>query len=231
MRPRAKRALQWAAGTLAVMVLLGVGVVATLAAQISGGWDEVFDTTKPLPGDPEVVAARAEGGARVDAESERVIGDVVLPSLADGRVAQPALSGAEALASDRGIGLDSGCEVGSHNWKRDDPYDLYCVEIRRTVLAGTKAAFESDMLALHVALEADGWVPREPGAGLPSVLSGTRVAREGAPAPAAYRHEQAPFDMLVSFQYFDSYTGLPPPTLAEDEYAVMVGINHESFRA
>jgi hypothetical protein len=231
MQPRARRALRWAAGILAVIVLLGVAVVATLAAQFSGGWDEVFDTTKPLPGDPEVVAARAEGGARVDAERERVIGDVALPSLADGRVAQPALSGTEALASDRGIGLDSGCEVGSHNWKRDDPYDLYCVEIRRTVLAGTRAAFEPDMLALHAALVADGWTPREAGSGLPARLEGARGLGDQVPPPAGYRHATAPFDMVVSFQSFEAYTGLPPPTLAEDEYAVMVSINHESFLA
>jgi hypothetical protein len=231
MQPQAKRALRWAAGIVAAVVLLGVAMVATLAAQISGGWDEVFDTTKPLPNDGEVVAARAAGAALVDDESDRVIGDVVLPSLTDGRVAQPALTGAEALASDRGIGLDSGCEVGSHDWKQDDPFDLYCVEIRRTVLAAPDAGFAADMTRLHQALLADGWTPREEGSELPAVLAEAQAQGDQPPSPAAYVHRQAPFDMVVSFQYFDAYTGLPPPTLAEDEYAVMVSINHESFRA
>ena len=102
MRPQVRRALRWAAGILGVAVLLGVATIATLAAQISGGWDEVFDTTKPLPNDPEVVTARQEGAARVDAETDRLIADVVLPALPGVRVAQPALSGAEALASATG---------------------------------------------------------------------------------------------------------------------------------
>ena len=229
MRPQARRALLWAAGILGVAALLGVAMITTFAVQISGGWDEVFDPTKPLPNDPEVVAARAAGAARVDAESDRVIGAVVLPSLAEGRVAQPALTGAEALASDRGIGLDSGCEVGSHDWKRDDPYDLYCVEIRSTVLAAANAAFAADMATLHRALLADGWTPREEGSELPAVLAEARALGDEPPSPAAYVHPDSPFDMVVSFLYFDAYTGLPPPTLAEDEYAVMVSINHESF--
>lgn len=231
MRPQVKQALQWAAGILGVIVLLGVVMGATLAAQFAGGWDEVLDTTKPLPTDPEVLAARAAGAARVDAETKRVIGQVALPSLAGGRVAQPALTGAAALASDRGIGLGSGCEVGSHNWKIDDPYDLYCIEIRHTVLAGSTATFTADMTGLHQALLADGWTPREEGSELPAALARARANGDQPLSAAAYAHPDAPFDMLVSFQYFDPYSGLPPPTLTEDEYAVMVSIYHESYRA
>ena len=204
MRPQVRRALRWAAGILGVVVLLGVAMIATLAAQFSGGWDEVFDTTKPLPNDPEVVAARKEGAARIDAESDRLIAEVVLPALAGGRVAQPALTGAEALASDRGIGLDSGCEVGSHNWKQDDPYDLYCIEIRRTVLAGRESSFATDMTALHNALLADGWTPREQGSALPARVAEAQAQGGGLPSPAAYVHRHAPFDLVVSFQYFDT---------------------------
>ena len=38
MRPQVKRALRWAAGILGVIVLLGVVMGATLAAQFAGGW-------------------------------------------------------------------------------------------------------------------------------------------------------------------------------------------------
>jgi hypothetical protein len=36
--------------------------------------------------------------------------------------------------------------------------------------------------------------------------------------------------MVIALRYVDAYSSLPPPTLAKDEYAVMVSINHESFR-
>jgi hypothetical protein len=230
MRPRARRALRWAAAILGAVVVLGVAFVTTLAVQMSGGWDDVLDLSKPLPGDPEVVAAREAGGARLDAETARVVDGVVLPNLTDGRVAQPALTGAAALATDPGLGLGSGCEVGSHDWKRDDPYDLYCVEVRRTVLAGSEGAFATDMPALHAALLADGWTPREPGSELPARLARAREEGGDRPGPAAYRSEDGQFTLLVSFELFESYTGRPAPTLGQDEHAVMVSIDLESFR-
>ena len=126
---------------------MGAFLVANVAAQLSGGWDEVFDRSHPLPGDPEVVAARAVGAR--PPWMPRSLGSSTIagrPALTGGRVAQPALAGAEAMTE--AVRARLGCEVGSHNWKRDDPYDLLCSEVRRAIVAGDAASFRADMLAL-----------------------------------------------------------------------------------
>ncbi len=232
-----RRILRWVLGVLAVVVAVAAFFVANLAAQLSGGWDEVFDRSHPLPGDPEVVAARAVGADTVDAELERIVTTVVVPSLTGGRVAQPALAGRDAM-TDRGIGIDSGCELGSHNWKRDDAYDLLCSEIRRAIAAGDEESFRADMLALDRALTANGYQPLDEFSGLPEALEradgDARLA--GVPPPtsgtfpgAGYRSADGRFFLQLGFQNFDIYTGLPAPELADGEYAVMVSLNHQSF--
>jgi peptidoglycan/xylan/chitin deacetylase (PgdA/CDA1 family) len=231
VRPQATRALRWTAGILGAVVLVVAAVVATFFAQLAGGWDEVFDTTKPLPDDPQVVAARAAGANLVDAETQRVIDDVVLPTLTQGWVAQPAPTGAAAVSADSAVGLDSGCVVGTHDWKRDDPFDLSCIEVRRTVLAASDAAFAADMTRLDEALTADGWRPRTDGSDLPAVVAEAHAQGDDTPSPAEYRNEEGPFDLIIMFEYIDTYTGRRPPALAPDQYAVMVGITHESFGA
>ena len=237
MKASHRRILRWVLGVAAAVVLAGAFLVANIAAQLSGGWDEVFDRSHPLPGDADVVAARAVGAATVDAEIARVVDDVVVPALSEGRVAQPAPSGAEAM-TDRGVGLDSGCEVGSHDWKRDDPYDLLCSEIRRAVVASDDASFRADLLALDRALTADGWLPFDDVSGLPAALErADGVARAaGAEQPngstftgAGYRSDDGRFQLQLGFQNFDIYTGLPEPDLADGEYAIMVSLSHQSY--
>ncbi len=237
MKPSHRRILRWVLGVVAALVLVGAFLVANVAAQLSGGWDEVFDRSHPMPGDPEVVAARAVGAATVDDQLARVIDDVVVPALSDGRVAQPALAGPEAM-TDRGVGLDSACEVGSHNWKRDDPYDLLCSEIRRAIVAGDDASFRADMVALDRALTADGWQPFDEVSGLPAALERAEEdarATGGEPpnssnfAGAGYRSDDGRFHLQLGFQNFDIYTGLPAPEPADDEYSMMVSLDHQSY--
>jgi len=237
MRASHRRILRWVLGILAAVVVLGALLMANIAAQLSGGWDEVFDRSHPLPSDPQVVAARERGGATTDAELGRVVDEVVVPALTAGRVAQPALAGPDAM-TDRGLGYDSACEVGSHNWKRDDPYDLLCTEIRRAIVAGDLEDFGPDMVALHRALIADGWRPRDEFSGLPEALTradeDARVAGAEQPAitdlqGAGYLSADGRFGLDLWFRNLERYTGQPAPELAADEYAVMVGLNHQSY--
>ena len=237
MKASHRRILRWVLGILAVVVLAIAFVVANIAAQIGGGWDEVLDRSNPTPTDPQVVAAREVAGRLVDEEIARVVGDVVVPTLTGGRVAQRALTGQEAQ-TDRGVGVHSGCEVGFHDWKRDDPYDLLCVEIRRAVVAADEAVFRTDMAALDRALLADGWRPREELSGLPASLEraeeDARLTGKKAVAadvnPAAYMRADGEFALLVSFQSIEAYTGRPMPELDDDEYAAMVSVSRESVR-
>jgi hypothetical protein len=230
-----RRVLRWVLGVLAAVVVLAVVLVANVAAQIGGGWDEVFDRSHPLPRDPDVVAARGAGAATVDAEIARVVDDVVVPALTAGRVAQPAVTGPEAMI-DRPVGIGSACEVGSHNWKRDDPYDLVCTEIRNTTVAGDATSLRPDVLAVHRALTADGW--RAGDGGLPASLerADARASAEEDLAsrqipPAWYTSADDRFSLLIVFRFFDTYTGLPEPDLADDEFPMMLSLGHMSYRA
>jgi hypothetical protein len=231
-----RRVLRWVLGGLAVVVLLAVVLVANLAAQLSGGWDEVLDRSHPLPGDPDVVAARAAGAQTVDAEITRVVDLVVVPALTGGRVAQPAVTGPQALA-ESGVGLGSACEVGSHNWKRDDPFDLICTEVRESLVAGDAASLRPDVLAVHRALTSDGWQPED--GGLPGSLeradefqaSGEEDLPSREIPPAGYTSADGRFRLLVGFRSFDTDTGVPEPAIADDEFPMRVSVSHTSYRA
>ena len=120
MKASHRRILRWVLGVLAAVVLVGAFLVANVVAQVSGGWDEVFDRSHPQDGDPEVVAARAAGAQAVEAEIDRVVG-VAASALAAGRVAQPAPTGAAAV-DDRPSA--PGARRGSTTGRSDDAYDL-----------------------------------------------------------------------------------------------------------
>ena len=47
MKASHRRILRWVLGVLAAVVLVAALFVANVAAQISGGWDEVFDRSHP----------------------------------------------------------------------------------------------------------------------------------------------------------------------------------------
>ncbi len=238
MKASHRRILRWVLGVGAAVVLVVALLVANIAAQISGGWDEVFDRSHPQDSDPEVVAARALGARAVEAEIDGVVG-VAVPTLASGRVAQPAPTGAAAVDEPA---LGARCETGQHNWKVDDPYDLACVEVRRTILAADAGDFRADMVALDAALLEAGWTRADDG-GLPGTLrywdqnagpfpgspSGDDVYGPEDLPSAGYTSADRRFLLTLGFDAFPLYTGLPAPELAGDEYAVMVTVSHQSY--
>ena len=46
-----------------------------------------------------------------------------------------------------------------------------------------------------------------------------------------YRSADGRFQLHLGFRSFDIYTGLPAPELADDEYAMMVSLSHQSYLA
>jgi hypothetical protein len=159
IRPR--RGLRWwqvlllaAAGLLVLfLVLAGLALLSIFGVLDSLGGDP------PREGDPEVVAARQESGAALEQEAALVTQSVVLPSLPPG---------SQLLA--RGEVVPP-CQVGQHNWKINDDFDLACSQSRREVVAAPdQASFRADMMDLDEALRAQGWRPAfQP---IPDVLTG-----------------------------------------------------------
>ena len=233
--------LGWVLGlTLATLAII-VAIVVTFAVQMSGGWDEVFDRTHPRESDPDVVAARAEGAAWVDAEIERLVDRVVLPALAGGRVVLPAATGAQAR-DDPALG--SSCEIGQHNWKVDDPFDLACVEVRSAVLAGSDDDVRGQLVALDSALIADGCETSDA-----SILAMTidywdryRGAFPNSPSgDDEYGPEDLPggwcstgggtYSVGVRLTAIGSFTGQPVPEPEDGEFLVMISVSTQSFSA
>jgi len=158
-----------------VGVLVAVGMVlaaiaVTFAVQLTGGWDEVLDRSHPQPGDPDVIVARQAGADRVLVESDSVVDRVVVPSLSGARVVVPPPPGAAAAASgSTGVAAHpwgAQCEVGQHNWKRDDGFDLICTEATGGVVVAWDASVPADLATLDRTLASAGYSPTSPGEGL-----------------------------------------------------------------
>lgn len=72
------------------------------------------------------------------------------------------------------------CDVGRHNWKIDDAYDLACGLQRIELVASPRRdTFPSDMEALDRALRAEGWTP-SPVRGMDDVVPGTSYSKADA---------------------------------------------------
>jgi hypothetical protein len=236
--------LLWGAGITAALLLAGAAVVLTFAVQFSGGWDDVLDFSKAQPGDPEVVAARLAAAAVVDAEITQVSRRVVGPALATARVALPAVTGPSAApGSGSSEGWDgftgSYCAIGQHNWKRDDPYDVECREVRREVLAGRAKTMAGDLRAVHEALLAGGYAPV--GDGLPEELARIPVRAPTGVGSAPTDQSSPPAVPYVSAWYAAGdvnvhvTTGLydiavdQQPDFAADEYPLLVEVTLTSY--
>jgi hypothetical protein len=179
----------------------------------------------------------------VDAEITQVSRQVVGPAMTTARVALPAVTGPPAAPGTGGPDggdrvTDSYCAVGQHNWKRDDPYDVACREVRREVLAGRAETLAGDLRAVHQALLAGGYAPV--GDGLPEEL-----ARTPGPAPTGpgtpSDQSSRPAIPYVSAWYAAGdvhvhvTTGLydiavdQQPDVAADEYPLLVEVTLTSY--
>jgi hypothetical protein len=168
IRPR--RGLRWwhvllltVAGLLVLFVVLaGLALLSIFGVLDSLGGDP------PRESHPEVVAARRECGAALEQEVALLTQSAVLPSLPPGSAL---LARGEVVPP---------CQVGQHNWKINDDFDLACSQSRREVVsAPDRATFRSDMVRLDEALRAQGWRPSfQP---IPDMLTGYWDALAGEP--------------------------------------------------
>ena len=207
------------AGAALAVVALGVLLVgANVAAQLTGGWDEVFDFNKPQLDDPEVVAAREEGAALADGLLQQALDEAVLPGIGPrARVAEP-----PGDPSERIFGR-SGCDPGEHNWKRDDPFDLACSEVRRAIVVGPEADLGAQLARIDSGLLALGWRP----VGAPL---GGRLAGEPILSSTAYERDGTPpAELYLAFDSMDLRTDLPVPAPGSGEYPVEVQVRVQSF--
>ncbi len=245
VEPRTRRALLWGVGITAALLLAGAAVVLTFAVQFSGGWDDVLDLSKPQPSDPQVVAARQTAAATVDAEITRVSRQVMAPAMTTARVALPAVTGPPAMPGTSGAdGGDrvtgSYCAIGQHNWKRDDPYDVACREIRREVLAGRADTMAGDLRAIHESLVAGGYAPV--GDALPEKLARTQDRAPGAVGTAPSDRSSTPAVPYISAWYAAGDVGIhvatglydiaadEQPDLAPGEYGLLVEATLTSYQ-
>lgn len=248
MEARTRRRIRWVVGLLGAILLALAAMAVTFAVQLGGGWDEVLDRSHPQPGDADVVVAREAGAGRVLAESAAVLDRAVVPSLSGARVVVPPQPGAAVAPSGgSGTGADpwgSQCEVGQHNWKRDDAFDLICTEATGGVVLAQDSSFAADMASLDRALAATGYSPTGPGEGLSRAigywadLAGTAIG-DGqygvANLPrASYTSSDGTYLLSVSF----SGRGLAAATASagaaadaqDGEYLVAISVSTTSFR-
>lgn len=264
--PRAyPRTVEPRTGRIVRSALLAVGVSlvglalagATLAVQFGGGWDAFLDRSQPGPEDPEVVQARAAAAGRLEGEVARLVQDVIAPALDGGRVLV-VLGGAagepstDPPADDAATGADgttpttrgSGCEVGTHTWKRDDPFDLRCVEVQHGAAAGRRASIDADLVAVDRALAGEGWVAGGWPDGSAQGLLATReywvefggTQRAGRPyaiedlPSAPYRSADGNVGLALSFGA-DGFVGraVVPAQPGDGEYVLVVTAEVESF--
>lgn len=136
------------------LLMLGVGAVGVLLAGsalllwivLSGGVDQILEGDPPRPDDAEVVEARTATQAWFAIDASRVADDVVAPGLGQ----EAALLGTGDQAAP--------CEVGEHDWKVDDDFDLICrLESVRVLAVPSRDGRGAGREAVEAALRADGW--------------------------------------------------------------------------
>ncbi len=101
--------------TFVVVVVTGMALfVGAVVVSLSGGLDDVLDVSNPSKDSRSVVKARGKAATRLDPLHVAVT------------------SGLGASDTRVRVSRDE-CQIGEHNWKIDDPYDLDCVLARGSV--------------------------------------------------------------------------------------------------
>lgn len=228
MQRRTKRVLAWGCGILALGLLIAGALVVTLAVQFAGGWDEVLDLARPEEQDPEVVAARAEANAALDAQVDLLVSELARSSLAGSRVVEPEPEGGTVDLTEADTS-GSGCEVGQHNWKVDVDYDLLCFETRSVVLASSRADARPELLALDRALRAEGWESH--GSGLDDTVADyLEPGTDPDDLPSAqYTNSALPGQLDIRFG--PGWDTDDVPAVEDSELAITLRLTVESFRA
>ncbi|MFP5218439.1 MAG: hypothetical protein ACLGIG_01700 [Actinomycetes bacterium] len=184
-----RRPRRWLRILLLALLTTGVVVAAGLlwlAAVLSGGIDDLLSFSRPSVDDARVVEARERTRAGLDEERAALVDDVVEPVL-----------GTSAVVA---TGAGGHCEVGQHNWKVDDPFDLSCEELSAAVVVGDERAFREQVLAVHDRLAAAGWRPSYEHAGTDQSTLAARLRDYWDDRESLGREVYAPAD-LPSAEY------------------------------
>jgi len=142
--PRSRLAA-WLVGGAVLVGVLAVAVAVAFVAAMSGGLDDLLDFSNPSEDDRRVVRA----------------GETALRDIAPigSEIATTVAEAVPALGAVRASGTRNVCDVGQHNIKTDDDYDLRCAAHHVTILVPPSMGVRGDVLAVDSVLIAAGWVP------------------------------------------------------------------------
>lgn len=209
LRRRWVRVLLWTAGTVTALV---AALFLWFAAMLSGGFDDLLSPGGPVETDREVV----EAGAQAREELAAVPLPVTTAAVAE----------------------EQQCEVGEHNWKIDDDFDLSCVTTRTTLSPVPAPVFREQALALHEELVRDGWTSEY--GDIPSVIREywDVLAAEGDYAPGDLPSTTyARGELRLEVRWLSAggrYPAEPAPgadLVSPQQHVVSLAVSTESFRA
>ena len=204
LRRRWVRVLLWTAGTVTALL---AALFLWFAAMLSGGFDDLLSPGGPAETDREVVEAGAQA----------------LDELAG--VALPVTAAATADEQE--------CEVGQHNWKVDDDFDLSCVATRTAFAPVPAAAFREQAVALHARLVQDGWTGQY--GDIPSVLDEylDPLASPGDLPPASYVRGALQLEVrwLSAGGRVPAEPSPGAALVTPEQHVVALAVSTQSFRA